>query len=620
MASFDRIRRSYWRLDDLLLARSIMSGAGALAAAMFLTAGDGSDVEWWVATPVILVFLTNIPFFYLAGRGAGRWVSWGLVLVDSLFISMMVAVTSGVESSAAAFYVWPIIIAGLLLGARASYLIAGLCASLYLALAMAESNGWHPRDFLAAEGISAGEGLEAVALRITAFLLIALLTGMLSNALLQSNADLLETKASLEQELRRIQLTNRRLVIMDEVGRALGTIQDLQVLLPRALSRVASFMAVDAGMITVFARETGEPRILARQNIDEVAARNLFASDLPTNLEEIEEYVVGETSEGRYENTLRQLDREGFFDFLAAPLRLGDESLGTLYLFTRPQHRFRKADVNLLRSLTVQLSIAIKNVLFTQELRDANEELMHLDQLKSDFLATMSHELRTPLTSIIGYSDMLLSGMTGDMTDRQKTFVRNVLNNGENLLNLINDILDLTKIEAGKLELNLEPVDLRDCLASVLSTITPKAKEKRIRVGTFLPTDLTPLRADATKLGQILLNLLSNAVKYTPEGGSISVEARRDREGMVQIRVVDTGIGLDKTDLDSIFERFTQVDSSATRNQGGTGLGLAITRDLIHLHGGSISVQSQLGEGSSFVFTIPPAVRQENPAAVGATA
>src|SRR5665648_229539 len=131
MASFDRIRRSYWRLDDLLLARSIMSGAGALAAAMFLTAGDGSDVEWWVATPVILVFLTNIPFFYLAGRGAGRWVSWGLVLVDSLFISMMVAVTSGVESSAAAFYVWPIIIAGLLLGARASYLIAGLCAVSY---------------------------------------------------------------------------------------------------------------------------------------------------------------------------------------------------------------------------------------------------------------------------------------------------------------------------------------------------------------------------------------------------------------------------------------------------------------------------------------------------------
>ena len=211
-------------------------------------------------------------------------------------------------------------------------------------------------------------------------------------------------------------------------------------------------------------------------------------------------------------------------------------------------------------------------------------------------MATMSHELRTPLTSVIGYSDMMLGGMTGELTEQQTTFVENILRSSETLLNLINDILDLTKIEAGRLELNYEAVDLRAALLAVLPVVKPRAQNKRIRISTFLPTDLPPVWADPGKLNQVLLNLLTNGVKYTHENGSVSVEARPQGD-LVEIWVTDTGIGISKEDQDKIFQRFTQVDSSATRSQGGTGLGLAITRELVELHGGTHPRAEQARQG-----------------------
>jgi signal transduction histidine kinase len=599
------IRRAYWGPGDILIARTILTTSLAVAAAVIAWVDEGA-LDWLRASPVILVALSNLPFFFLASKGAQRQVSWGMVFVDSAFVTFLVAHTNGAQSAVAVFYLWPIIAASLLLGARASYLTAALSAALYLAMAVAEAGGWQPSNLLASQGISVVEGLDAVLVRVSAFLLIALLSGMLSNALLQSNADLLHAKRSLEHELRRVQQTNRRLTIVDEVGSTLSRIHDLHVLLPRAQTRLANFMNVDAGFITLIAADSAEARIVSRQNVEENTCRSLFAAGLPLQVDDVEEFVVGDAGEGKYARTLRALERAGFYDFLAAPLRIGDEYLGTLYLFSRPGEHFPEGDAALLKGLTSQLSIAVKNVLFTQELKEANEELMHLDQLKSDFLATMSHELRTPLTSIIGYSDMLLSGMTGEVSEKQQSFLRSILSSGESLLNLINDILDLTKIEAGKLELNVEPVHLRGVLVSVLSVVKPRANEKGLKITTFLPKDLPPLHADAAKLGQILMNLITNAIKYTPDKGRVSIEARV-RGGEVEIRVTDSGIGISPEDQERIFERFTQVDSSATRSQGGTGLGLAITKDLIELHRGTITVQSELGQGSSFVFSIPKA-------------
>ncbi len=269
-----------------------------------------------------------------------------------------------------------------------------------------------------------------------------------------------------------------------------------------------------------------------------------------------------------------------------------------------------------LRALCDQVALVLRNIQFNEELARKNRDLTHLDELKSDFMATMSHELRTPLTSIIGYSDMLLSGMTGELNEKQSAFVDSILKGGESLLGLINDILDLTKIEAGRLELNHEAVDLRAALLGVLPVVKPRAQDKRIRISTFLPTDLPLVWADPAKLNQILLNLITNGIKYTHENGSVSIEAR-PLEGMVEIWVTDTGIGVAKEDQDKVFQRFTQIDSSATRSQGGTGLGLAIVRELVELHGGTIRLQSKLAKGSSFIFTMPISTKPADPLAAG---
>jgi signal transduction histidine kinase len=322
---------------------------------------------------------------------------------------------------------------------------------------------------------------------------------------------------------------------------------------------------------------------------------------------------VTDTQVGRL---LKAVEKQGFRGLLLAPLEAKNELLGLVCLLYRQNEAVADSAVSTLRALCDQVALVVRNIQYNEELAQKNDELTHLDQLKSDFMATMSHELRTPLTSIIGYSDMLLSGMTGELNDKQSTFVDSILKGGESLLNLINDVLDLTKIEAGRLELNREPVDLRAALLGVLPVIKPRAQDKRIRISTFLPTDLPLVSADPGKLNQILLNLLTNGVKYSHENGGVSLEARTTGE-LVEIWVNDTGIGIAKEDQDKVFQRFTQIDSSATRSQGGTGLGLAIVKELVELHGGTIRLQSKLGKGSSFIFTVPISNKPADPLSAG---
>jgi signal transduction histidine kinase len=609
-----------WRLSDVLIARSVLVTSVAAGALLLAFAGQTETATArWVAGAAVLAALSNIPLFLLASRGRQRLVSWTMVLLDCLFITLLVYVTSGTESALAIFFLWPVISACLLLGARAGYVVTALSGALYLGMAILQQQGVDPPDLLLPYGPSGGSGVGAALIGVVGFMLIALLCGMLSSTLLQSNEGLLLEKWAAAREIRNLKDANHRLTVLQEMSEGLRRIQELEVLLPRAQIRLVNFAGADAGFMVVNARQSGEARIAARHNIDEHVCRSLLTAGLVTQVSELEEFPVAETPNSRGESAVPSspVDRAGFYEYLAAPLRVADESLGTLYLFTKPKRHFRKEDVALLGNLTSQVAVAIKNVLFTQQLKEANEELLHVDQLKSDFLATMSHELRTPLTAVIGYTDMLMSGLVGDVGERQKELLRNILNSGEALLNLINDILDITKIEAGKLELNLEPVELRSVLISVLTVLKPRAREKQIRISTFLPTDLPPILADSSKLAQILLNLLANAVKFTHELGSVSIEARSQPEGIVEVRVTDTGIGIAQEDLGRIFDRFTQIDSSSSRLQGGTGLGLSITKDLIGLHGGTIKVQSQLSRGTTFVFTIPQALENQDHLAAG---
>jgi PAS domain S-box-containing protein len=265
---------------------------------------------------------------------------------------------------------------------------------------------------------------------------------------------------------------------------------------------------------------------------------------------------------------------------------------------------------------------------FEQTLQQKNAELEDASRMKSEFLANMSHELRTPLNAIIGFSEVLGDGLIGEMTEQQRRFIGDIFSSGKHLLSLINDILDLSKVEAGKMMLDVEPVEVSSLLANSLSIIREKATSRRIKLSMEAPKDLGLIRADARKVKQILYNLLSNAVKFATEGGEVSLQARRVARAEVghlsdetkgrslplpesgfteflEVSVTDTGIGISREGLEALFKPFSQIDSGLARKFEGTGLGLAMVKLLADLHSGAVAVESTEGEGSRFTVWLP---------------
>ncbi len=240
----------------------------------------------------------------------------------------------------------------------------------------------------------------------------------------------------------------------------------------------------------------------------------------------------------------------------------------------------------------------------TEELQITNIELEKANRLKSEFLATMSHELRTPLNAIIGFAEVLRDEITGTLNTEQKEYLGDIHSSGQHLLNMINSILDLSKIEAGKLELHYEEFPIKEAINEVLNTIVGFSNKKNIGLSANIHEDVPSLSADKVKFKQIMFNLLSNAVKFTPDHGRVAIVAERMNHH-VKISVTDTGIGIKQDDMDKIFEAFRQLDSTYARKYEGTGLGLTLTKRLVELHGGKIWVKSEYGKGSAFTFTLP---------------
>lgn len=240
----------------------------------------------------------------------------------------------------------------------------------------------------------------------------------------------------------------------------------------------------------------------------------------------------------------------------------------------------------------------------TKKLKRANILLQQALKVKSDFLASMSHELRTPFNSIIGFSELLLDEQSGKLSKKQREYAEFIHESGQHLHSLIRDVLDLSKVEAGKTELQLSQINIADLLKSSLSVVQGEALKRRIALSVDADKNVETVQADGQKLKQIMFNLLSNAVKFTPDGGKAGVEVRRDKEA-VRITVWDTGIGIAPKDREKIFEDFQQLDSSRGRKYEGTGLGLALAKRLVELHGGKIWVESEPGKGSRFIFTLP---------------
>ncbi|HZB44085.1 MAG TPA: ATP-binding protein [Pyrinomonadaceae bacterium] len=246
-----------------------------------------------------------------------------------------------------------------------------------------------------------------------------------------------------------------------------------------------------------------------------------------------------------------------------------------------------------------------------RELNEANEKLRELSDMKEEFLALTTHDLRSPLTVISGVINFFTSGRLGDMTPEQKNMVAMMERNTQSLIELVNDLLDASKLESGTLRLEVAPVELGPLVAELRETMLPMAREKEIALEEHVAADLPAVSADRAKLRRVLVNLLSNAVKFTPKGGRIEVDAARDGKRAVRVSVTDTGVGIPPEDLARLFDKFEQARSRATRSEKGTGLGLYITRQLVELHGGHINVESEVGRGSTFSFTIPTAEKSD---------
>ena len=289
---------------------------------------------------------------------------------------------------------------------------------------------------------------------------------------------------------------------------------------------------------------------------------------------------------------------------MAVPLALRGQIIGALGFYeTEQPRRWSSDDIALVESVADQVALAIENARAYAELQKTAERLKELDRLKSQFLANMSHELRTPLNSIIGFSRVILKGVDGPLTDMQHTDLQAVYDSGQHLLKLINDILDISKIQAGRMEISIEEVNLHEIIEGVMSTAIALVKDKPVELQQAIEPDLPILHGDGRRIRQVLLNLVGNAANFT-EKGFIRVEAKAT-PSEVMISVADSGIGIAVDKQKTIFEEFTQVDGSSTRRSGGTGLGLAISRHFVDMHGGRIWVESTAGEGATFYVTLP---------------
>ncbi|OLC12474.1 MAG: hypothetical protein AUH29_16250 [Candidatus Rokubacteria bacterium 13_1_40CM_69_27] len=264
---------------------------------------------------------------------------------------------------------------------------------------------------------------------------------------------------------------------------------------------------------------------------------------------------------------------------------------------------FDQQELEVLSLLANQAAISLENARLYEDLGGTNARLVQASRLKSQFLASMSHELRTPLNSIIGFSKVLLNRLDGELNEKQETYVRSVYNSSTHLLQLINSILDISRIEAGKLDVRHEEFDLHDLVDECVESSTPLARGKPIKIETDVPVELSRVVGDRTKVKQVLLNLLSNAVKFTA-GGRVIVRGRRE-DSVVHVSVSDTGVGIRKADLSRLFEPFERLENPLARQAGGTGLGLAISKKFVELHGGQMWAESRENFGSTFHFTLP---------------
>ena len=407
--------------------------------------------------------------------------------------------------------------------------------------------------------------------------------------------------------------TQRRaeqMATVNRIGLSINSDLDLKGVLNALYEQISHMLDIDSFYVALYDASSGMiefPLLVGEEGTVELDPRPI--DQVPG----ITGYVI-DSQRSLHLADLRALPEDAPFDivvvdedptnaYIGIPLMSRDEVIGVLSVQSRRPNAYSEEDLRLLETVATQASTAIENARAYERLAQTAEELREIDRFKTQFLANMSHELRTPLNSIIGFSRVMLKGIDGPLTDLQSSDLQSIHSSGQHLLSLINSILDMSKIEAGKMELAIEETDLQPVLEAVIDTTKALIKDRSVELHTVVPESLPAVWADAQRVRQVLLNLMSNAAKFTDEG-RITLSAEVGPE-FVTMSVADTGIGIDPEAQNRLFIPFQQVDGSTTRRAGGTGLGLAISRSFVELQGGEIWVESEPGKGSTFSFTLP---------------
>lgn len=443
---------------------------------------------------------------------------------------------------------------------------------------------------------------------------------------LEKERQLLEEKV--EARTRELARTVDELRALGEVGQAVTSSLDLQQVLTTIVTQADQLSETDGGGIYEY-DNVGKTFILrAAQKFPEHLVEALRSTPL-----RLGEAAVGQAAatgeviqvpdllegSGYPAELKKRLTESGFRAVLSVPLMREDHVIGGLVLCRRSPGRFPARVVELVKTFAGQSALAIQNARLFKEIEGKRFELEIASRHKSEFLANMSHELRTPLNAIIGFSEVLLEGMFGELNEKQAEYLNDVLASGRHLLSLINDILDLAKVEAGRTELDLRTFSLKEAVESCLTMIRERAANHGIRLHLEIEPGTEEIQADERRVKQIISNLLSNAVKFTPDQGDIALAVRRNGKwaqvdgttetfcanGAVEVSVSDTGIGIAPEEQQKVFEEFQQAGQSAEVAREGTGLGLPLAKRLVELHGGTMSLKSEVGVGSTFSFILP---------------
>jgi signal transduction histidine kinase len=403
---------------------------------------------------------------------------------------------------------------------------------------------------------------------------------------------------------------------LGEVSQSVNSTLDLKTVLSTIVAKAVELSGTDAGAIYGYDEHAREFRLRATHGMDQelievltqrhidladptIAA--IFAHREPTQVADLREEAVSEL------NGIILL--AGYRARMVAPLLRGEDIVGMLVVRRRTPGEFAKNTVDIIKTFAAQSALAIQNARLFHEIEDKSRQLEEASQHKSQFLANMSHELRTPLNAILGYSELMADGAYGEPSEKMLGILKRLEANGKHLLGLINDVLDLSKIEAGQLELELSDYCMQDIAQTVRSTLEPLAADKKLAFKVEIGPQLPPGRGDGRRLTQVLINLVGNAIKFT-DAGEVAIRAEADN-GAFHVSVRDTGPGISAGDQTKLFQEFQQADNAITKKKGGTGLGLAISKRIIEMHGGKIWVESQLGQGSTFAFMLPVTVERQ---------